>query len=116
VPSPAPLENLRPPTSELDLSEKLRAAIDEAIIDLLGRGVLEALHEHLRDEYSVSPEEIPHRLDTLSESLELVFGEVAKTIEWAIARDFYVKTGLEFVENKEYGLRDYVELAKKSTM
>ena len=103
---------LSPP--EPDFNGKLRAAIDETIIDLLGKSVLAALQDHLLKHYAVTPDEIPYRLDTMFESLERVFGVTgARTIGWTIARKLYLKIGLPFVEHENYRLEDYIEDAKK---
>lgn len=104
----------KPSPPEPDFDGKLRAAIDETIDDVLGKGVLGALHEHLAKRYDVTLDEIPYRLNTVFESLEVVFGvRGASAMGLMIARRFYSKIGLRFVHDENYGLEDYLQQAKK---
>ena len=98
-----------------DFNVQLQATIDETIGGLLGESVLETLHEHLTKEYDLPPNKLPYRLDTFVEVLDNVFGASgSRTIVWAIARGFYSKMGLRFVENESFRLQDYLEQAKES--
>lgn len=101
------------PRPEPDFDGKLRAAIDETIVDVLGGGVLAPLHEHLSKHYDISLDEIPYRLSTVVESLEVIFGvRGATAMGFMIARRFYSKVGLRFVRNENYKLDDYAREAK----
>jgi hypothetical protein len=100
---------------EKDFNGRLLKSINETLSDLLGQSVLEALHKHLKELHDVTPDEVPHRLDTLFEIFEYTFGVAAtKTIGRAIARNFYARIGLQFVGIENYGLQDYVEQAKRT--
>ncbi|HUK51540.1 MAG TPA: hypothetical protein VLV18_10920 [Terriglobales bacterium] len=60
-------------------------------------------------------DEIPYQLDTLFGILENVLGvPSAKTIGWAIARDFYSRVGIPFKAKENYTLKDYLDIAKKN--
>lgn len=87
-------------------------AVDETMADLFGPVVVQSLHEHLLKFYQVRIEEIPHRLDTLTSTLERTFGASSKTICKAIARKFYAKLGLAFYDNPGRTLLESVEQAR----
>ena len=96
----------------VDFNAKLLAAIDETMSNLLGKNVLETLHEHLAKEYDLAPDKVPYRLDTFVEVLDTVFGVPgSRTIEREIARKFYSKLGLRFDVTPNFRLQDYVEEA-----
>jgi len=81
---------------------------------LLGKRFPKTLHEYLMREYDLPPDNLPCQLDKFVEILDTVFGVPASsTIGWAIARNFYSKIGLRFVENENFRLQDYLEQAKK---
>lgn len=86
--------------------------MDQAIRSLLSQEVVDAFRSNLRDKRSISPEEIPNHLPTVSNVLRKYFGPSAQTIENAIARELYSKYGLEFQKNQYYQLTDYVEIAR----
>jgi hypothetical protein len=93
---------------------EVKYAIENAIFTLLGQTVLFSLYKHLKDNYSISPDEIPDHLETFVKTLERTFGmRSARTIERAIAKRFYFRHGLEFVEVDGYRLQDYIEDAKR---
>ena len=97
-----------------EFNDEVRFAIDSAVFGLMGQGVLSSLYRHLKDQYDITPEKVPSRLDILFETLERIFGEAgARTIGKAIARRFYFRMGLKFMEAENLRLQDYLELAKK---
>jgi hypothetical protein len=94
-------------------NDTLVESIDETITDLLSRAVVDALYAHLQTFHSISRDELPDRLDTLLAALERIFGvRGSQTITKAIARKFYIKLGLEFSDNPNHTLLEYVEEAK----
>jgi len=102
---------------EPEFDRKLLAAIDETIVDVLGGKVLGALHEYLLKNYDVALDEIPYRLNTVIESLEVVLGvRGASTMGWMIAKRFYSKIGLRFTHNDNWGLEDYFQQAKRTLL
>jgi hypothetical protein len=87
-------------------------SIDETITALLSRAVVDALYAHLQKFHSIARDEVPYKLDTLSTTLEKIFGASSQTITRAIARKFYLKLGLEFTGNPSRTLLECVEEAK----
>ena len=98
---------------DTDLGTTLLESIDETVIILLSRGVLDALYAHLQSKYHVSRNEVPHNLEPLLVTLEKIFGIASsQTISKAIAKRFYSKLGVEFKGNPGGTLIDFVEDAK----
>ena len=106
LPSPNP--------KKTDFNATVLLSINDTISSLLGDSVLTALHTHLQENYGMVQEEIPYQIDTLFGILENVLGvPSAKTIGWAIARDFYSRVGIPFTAKENCTLKDYLEIAKK---
>jgi hypothetical protein len=95
-----------------EFSTALLESMDDAIRSLLSQDVLDAFHSNLVNKQSISLEEIPDQLPTISIVLKKYFGPSADTIERAIAQRLYSKCGLEFQKNIDYQLTDYVEKAR----
>ena len=92
-------------------------AIKSSVFGLMGDQVLKAVFAHIKKHYDVTADEIPDRLDTLLATLEETFGVVGtKTIGKAIAKRFYFRMGLEFIDISTYSLQDYLEHAKKQLL
>ena len=105
---------MQQPQLSREFNEVLVESIDETITALLSRAVVEALYVHLQTFYSVSRDEVPYRLETLFASLEKVFGvRSSQIITKAIAKQFYIKLGLEFTSNPNRTLLEYVDEAKR---
>jgi hypothetical protein len=104
---------LQPAPQSRDFNDILVESIDETITTLLSREVVDALYAHLKTNYSFSKAEVPYRLDTLSSILEKTFGlHGFKTISKAISKKLYTKLALEFSDNPDRTLMEYVEEAK----
>ena len=99
-------------TIDPDFDSLLVNAIDETMADLFGPVVVQSLHEHLLKFHQIRREEVPHRLDALTSTLERTFGASSKTICKAIARKFYAKLGLVFYDNPGRTLLEIVEQAR----
>ena len=96
-----------------EFNDEVKLAIDDAISAILGQQVLKALYAHLQEHYDITRDEIPYRLDTLFDALENTFGvKGALTLGRVIAKRFYARMGLQFVELGNYKLQDYLEDAK----
>jgi acetylornithine deacetylase/succinyl-diaminopimelate desuccinylase-like protein len=96
-----------------EFNDEVKLAIDDAISTILGPQVVKALYFHLKEHYDITSDEIPYRLDTLFDALEKTFGvKGALTLGRVIARRFYARMGLKFVELGNYKLQDYLEDAK----
>jgi hypothetical protein len=96
-----------------DFNDVLRSAIDDTIVEALGRDALASLYERLKTDYSVTREELPYRTETIYKILETSYDIVgAKTVGNRIAQKLYAKLGLPFYSHEGYTLPDYIELAK----
>lgn len=103
---------MRSPKRRQDFNDLLVECIHEAIVALLSLQVAEALYERLKIDYSISKDEIPCRLDALLSKLEVTFGPSAKIVGKTIAKKFYSRLDLEFFDNPQETLVEYVEQAK----
>jgi len=91
----------------------LTESIRETIAQLLSPKIAEQIFEHLERFYSVKKDELPSHLDMLLLALKTNFGlRSSQVIEKAIARRFYSRLGIEFSDNPQRTLVDYVENAK----
>ncbi len=88
-------------------------SIDETIVALFSRKVVDALFLHLQTVHSITKNEVPYRLETLFSTLERTFGlSSSKIICKAIARRLHVKLALAFFDNPGRTFLEYVEEAK----
>jgi len=89
-------------------------ATEETINELLGASVLDALYATLSRKHDITREEVPYRLDTVFSVLETVFGvKGARTIGRSIVRRFYAKLNVEFKEDHDHPLEDYLKIAQR---
>jgi len=83
-----------------EFNRVLLESIDETIVALLSKEVLEALYDRIEKVYSVSADEIPYRLENALAMLEKTFGDPSsKSICNAIAKKLYIDLGLSFRDN-----------------
>lgn len=109
------------PSSEVVLSQMpeefysvFAEAADEIITEVLGATVLNSLYSTLANNYDITRDELPYRLDTASSILENVFGvKGARTIGRSIIRRFYSKLDVEFKEDHDHPLEVYMKIAKR---
>lgn len=92
-----------------DFSTVLLESMDEAIKSLLSEEVFEAFLSNLKEKRSISPEDIPNELPTVSIVLKKYFGPSAGTIERAIVQRLCSKYGFEFQRNDDLQLAAYVK-------
>ena len=92
-----------------DFSTVLLESMDDAVKSLLSEEVFEAFLSNLKEKRSISPEDIPNELPTVSIVLKKYFGPSAGTIERAIAQRLFSKYGLEFQKNDDLQLDGYVK-------
>ena len=96
-----------------NLNVLVSKSIDETIATLLSREVTDALYLFLQKAHSISKDDVPHKLETLSATLEKTFGVAgSRTITKAIAKNLYSKLGLSFSNDPSRTLLEYVEAAK----
>lgn len=91
-------------------------SVDETLAAVLGEIIREAIHDALRNRFSITMDQVPERLDDFSSYLEKLLGAApSKTIGKVIIKRFYAKLGLEFVERANWRLPDYVREARTKT-
>jgi hypothetical protein len=96
-----------------DFNAILIESIHDTIANLLNLKVAKALFEHLEKVYSIKKDEVPSQLDTLLLALKTPFGSrSAQVMGRAIAKRFYSRLGLEFLDDPQRTLAGYVESAK----
>ena len=92
----------------------MKALLDSVISGITGSRVLDAMYAHLREQYNITPEEVPYRLNTVTTVLQNVFGVIGtKTIEKAVARRLFQNYQVDFVDTLGNDLSGYIELCKK---
>ena len=97
----------------IPLNETLCGAIDDTMVEVLGRRVLDTMYVMLKVKYDVGRDELPYRLDTLYQILGNAFPiRTAGVIGTRIALRFYTRLGLTFHDHEGYTLLDYVQEAK----
>jgi hypothetical protein len=91
----------------------LVSALDQALSDVLSAKVLQSVYAYLRDKHDLTREEVPYRLDTYFSVLESAFGvKGARTIGRLAARILYTRLNLQFEDDPDFTLKDYLEQAK----
>jgi len=96
-----------------EFNAALLDSMDEAIGSLLSQDVVDAFRSILKNKRSISPEEIPDNLPTISIVQKKYFGPSAQIIQDEIVHRLFSKCGLEFQKNEDCQLTDYVEIARK---
>jgi hypothetical protein len=96
----------------VDFDAALIESVDEAIRMLFSEQVVDALHSNLEDRRTISWDQIPKQLPTLSLVLEKYFGLGAHTVEREIAHRLYSRINLELPSDESYELTDYVKNAR----
>ena len=97
-----------------DFNSEVKTLLDSVISGITGSSVLDAMYAHLREQYNITPEEVPYRLNTVTTVLQNVFGVIGtKTIEKAVARRLFQNYQVDFVDTLGNDLSGYIELCKK---
>jgi len=97
------------------VEEHIAASVDEALDDLLGTPVVEALYAYLLD-IGVSRNDLASKVKLLCSALDSTFEESSPTIQRAIARRLYAKLGIEFVPIEGAALPEYIRQASKMSV
>jgi hypothetical protein len=92
--------------------EALLQAVDVAFA-VPGDTIRDALYERIARTYQVRREEIPEKLKVFHLALEDLLGTSAPVMERLIAKDFYGRLKLDFLQHNGWTLIDYVDHAKK---
>jgi hypothetical protein len=103
------------PSIRKDFNAEVASAIGATLSEILGERVLVLLYKWLKDHYDIGSDEIPHRLPTVIQVLEEMFGAVgARAIGPDVAKRLYSQLGLSFVERSNWTLENYIEEALRS--
>jgi len=94
------------------LDDLLVVCIDEALIDLVGSRVREAIYDYLERNHSLSRVEIPRHLNIFLGLLTETFGTGSKIIGKAIIKRLYEKLEWKFENNPEFEFMDYLEAVR----
>jgi hypothetical protein len=94
------------------LTALLLESIDDALSDILGTRVREALYDQLERRYRMGRTEIPDRLREFLRVLYETLGVGSEAVGKAIARTMYKKLGWEFIDVRGYRLSDHWEIIK----
>jgi hypothetical protein len=98
--------------AEGDFNGILLRSIDSTLVTILGEHVAAAIHVCLIKRYATFTDDLTSHLDTFLEVLVDLLGVSSATaIGKVIAREFYSKLGLEFLDVPNHDLQDYVEEA-----
>lgn len=94
-------------------SETVLQAVDDGLL-VPGEIVRQAIYERIERSYQLTREEIPEKLAIFQEALQDLLGEAANVMEKVIAKNLYSSLGLDFVEDANWTLVDYVDHANKA--
>jgi len=98
---------------EREFNSLLLDSVDEALTDLLGTKFKDRFFTLLETERQISKKAIPDKLDSFTSVLSAVFGaKAAFVIGRAIAKRFYARLEIQFVERDSYTLLNYGSEAK----
>jgi hypothetical protein len=93
--------------------DALREASDHGLL-VLGEVVRETIYQRIEKTHHVKREEIPEKLGTFHEALQMLFGAHVKVVERLIVRDFYGRLGLNFTAHSDWTIVEYFDNAKKA--
>jgi KaiC/GvpD/RAD55 family RecA-like ATPase len=100
-------------TESISVEEALLQAIDSGLL-ALGEIVRDTLYDRFDKKYQLKREEIPERLDTFHNALQVMLGAGAKVIETQIAKSLGSRLDLDFTENVDWTIVNYFDLAKRA--
>ena len=101
----------------MTFEEVLLEAIDDGF-SLLGESGKLAIYFYLEDNYNISKQDIPDRIEYFAEALEAIFGYGAKLLEINIMKNLFRKMGyvpLKLQFHEDLDLSMYVEAARTKT-
>ncbi len=99
----------------MDFNAILVRCVQDAVAEVLGRDVANAMFVQMFENYDITKEEVPYRLETFFCILEGAFGyKGSRVLSRVIAKKLYASLSIRFHEKPEKRLTDYVEEAKKT--
>jgi len=101
------------PLPEKGFDESMLDSIDEVLVDVLGEQFKGTFYKLIEQKFHVAKLSLPNRLDVLASALSAVLGNGAGVVMCrAIAKRFYSRLGLRFVQTPNHSLQDYVTDAR----
>jgi hypothetical protein len=101
------------PMPQLEFEEYLLGSIDDGLADILGEQFKETFYKHIEQKFHIARSSLPNRLDLLTSALSAVLGDAGGMVMGrAIAKRFYSKLGLRFIQKQNHSLENYVTDAK----
>jgi hypothetical protein len=99
--------------AQVEFDEFLLGSIDDGLVDVLGEQFKETLHKYIEQKFHIATSSLPNRLDVLASALSAVLGDTGGVVMGrAIAKRFYSRLGLRFVQKPNHSLENYVTDAR----
>jgi len=96
-------------TKETEFDKAIRKTVDDALSQIFGHGAALIIYNHLEKNDSLTPKEIPKKLDVFANSLEDFLDSGALVVERIIIKHLYLIYGFEFKETqKDCSFVDYI--------
>jgi hypothetical protein len=76
--------------------------------------VRDTLYDRFDKKYQLKREEIPERLGTFHDALQVMLGAGARVIETQIAKSLVSRLDMDFTENADWTIVNHFDLAKKN--
>ncbi|TLN09555.1 hypothetical protein FDZ71_10010 [bacterium] len=74
----------------------------------------DTLYDRFEKKYQLKREEIPEKLDTFHNALQMMLGAGARVIETQIAKSLVSRLDLDFTENVDWTIVDYFHYARRN--
>ena len=98
----------------LSFNEILSHSVREGLTEALGSVIANALLDQVYENYDLTLEDLPNRVDTFFSILQDAFGvKTSRILSCVIAKRLYANLSIEFVENPTNGLPEYIEEIRK---
>lgn len=86
---------------EGEFDKTIRKTVNDALNQIFGQAAALIIYNYLEKTDSLTPEEIPKKLDVFARGLEDFFDSGALVVERVILKHLYSSYGFEFKENKK---------------
>jgi KaiC/GvpD/RAD55 family RecA-like ATPase len=100
-------------TQSTSVEDALLQAVDSGLL-ALGEIVRDTLYDRFDKKYQLKREEIPERLGTFHDALQVMLGAGARVIETQIAKNLVSRLDIDFTENVDWTIVNYFDLAKRA--
>jgi hypothetical protein len=100
-------------TQSISVEDALLQAIDSGLL-ALGEIVRDTLYDRFDKKYQLKREEIPEKLGTFHDALQVMLGAGARVIETQIAKNLVSRLDIDFTENVDWTIVNYFDLAKRA--